>query len=62
MSKEEVKTAINEILDTTSQEVLEEVLDYLKSVQGKSTESISLSQNLRTILSEDKELLERLAQ
>ncbi|MEQ9308045.1 MAG: hypothetical protein RLN90_01220 [Balneolaceae bacterium] len=62
MSKEQVKTAISELLDNTSEQVLQEVYDYLKSVQGKSTESISLSHNLRTILTEDKELLERLAQ
>lgn len=62
MSREEVKTAINQLLDNTPEEVLTEVLAYLKSVEGKSTHSVSLSQNLRTILSEDKELLERLAQ
>jgi len=62
MSREEVKTAINELLDNTPEQVLQEVFDYLKSVQGKSSESVSLSQNLRTILTEDKELLERLAQ
>jgi hypothetical protein len=62
MSREEVKTAINELLDNTPEQVLKEVFDYLKSVQGKSNESVSLSQNLRTILTEDKELLERLAQ
>jgi len=62
MSKEEVKTAIGELLDNTSEQVLQEVYNYLKSVQGKSTDSISLSRNLRTILTEDRELLERLAQ
>ena len=62
MSREQVKTAISELLENTSEEVLHEVYDYLKSVQSKSTKSISLSQNLRTILTEDKELLERLAQ
>ena len=62
MSREEVKTAINGLLDNTPEQVLQEVFDYLKSVQGKSNESVSLSQNLRTILTEDKELLERLAQ
>jgi hypothetical protein len=60
MSREEVKTAINELLDNTPEQVLQEVFDYLKSVQGKTNESVSLSQNLRTILTEDKELLERL--
>ena len=62
MSREEVKTAINQLLDNTPEQVLQEVFDYLKSVQEKPTKSVSLSQNLRTILTEDKELLERLAQ
>ena len=62
MGKEEVKTAISELLDNTPEQVLQEVYDYLKSVQGKSNKSVSLSHNLRTILTEDKELLERLAQ
>ena len=62
MGKEEVKTAISELLDNTPEQVLQEVYDYLKSVQRKSNKSVSLSHNLRTILTEDKELLERLAQ
>lgn len=61
MSKEEVKTGINEMLENIPEEALQDVFHYLKSVQDKSTDSISLSKNLRTILSEDKELLERLA-
>lgn len=58
MSREEVKTAINELLENTSEQVLQEVLAYLKSLEGKSEQSVSLSHNLRTILTEDKELLE----
>ncbi len=61
MNREEVKTAINELLDNTPENVMEEVLEYLKSFEGKSSNAISLSKNLKTILSEDKELLERLA-
>lgn len=61
MSREEVKTAINEILENIPEEALQDVFEYLKSVQDKSTTSITLSKNLRTILKEDKELLERLA-
>jgi ERCC4-type nuclease len=61
MSREEVKTAINEILEKIPEEALQEVFDYLKSVQDKSTGSINLSKNLRTILNEDKVLLDRLA-
>jgi hypothetical protein len=62
MSKEEVKSAINELLDNSPEQVLQEVFDYLKSVQGKPEQSVTLSRNLRTILAEDRELLERLAQ
>ncbi|MBV6646391.1 MAG: hypothetical protein KI790_13130 [Cyclobacteriaceae bacterium] len=62
MSREEVKTAINQLLDNSSEQVLQEVFDYLKTIDSKSEHSVTLSQNLRTILTEDKELLERLAQ
>lgn len=61
MSNQELKTAINELLDNTPDRVLHEVLEYLKSTKGKSAQNITLSHNLRTILTEDKELLERLA-
>ncbi|SMG53868.1 hypothetical protein SAMN05661096_04110 [Marivirga sericea] len=49
------------MLESIPEEALQEVFDYLKSVKDKSKDSISLSKNLRTILTEDKELLERLA-
>jgi len=62
MSREEVKTAIHQLLDNTSEQVLQEVFEYLKAAEGKPERTITLSQNLRTILGEDKELLERLAQ
>lgn len=62
MSREEVKSAIRELLDNSSEQVLNEVFEYLKSTEGKTAQSVSLSQNLRTILTEDKELLDRLAQ
>jgi len=62
MNREEIKTAIRELLENTPEQVLQKVFDYLKSAQGKSSETVSLAQNLRTILAEDKELLEKLAQ
>lgn len=61
MSKEELKSEINKMLESIPEETLQEVFDYLKAVKDKSKDSISLSKNLRTILTEDKELLERLA-
>jgi len=61
MSRGELKIAINELLDNTSEQVLHEVFDYLISIQNKSEKSISLSKNLSKILTEDKDLLKRLA-
>ena len=61
MSRDEVKVAIDELLKNKPDQVLEEILEYLKAVEGKAISSISLSQNLRTILTEDAELLDRLA-
>lgn len=62
MSREEVKTAITELLENSPEQALQEVYVYLKSIQGMPDKSVALSQNLRTILTEDKELLKRLAQ
>lgn len=62
MSREETRTAINEMLDDASEVVLSEVFNYLSSVRGNSTESVTFSQSLRTILTEDGELLKKLAQ
>lgn len=61
MSREEVKTAITELLDNSPEQALEEVYKYLKAVQESPSKSVALSQNLRKILSEDRELLKRLS-
>jgi len=45
-----------------SDDILEDVFKYLKSLTNKSRSDILLSQNLGRILEEDKNLLERLAQ
>lgn len=61
MTRDQVRTKINELLENTPENVLNEVLEYLKSVKDNSAKNVTLSQHLRHILSEDKELLERLA-
>ena len=61
MSKNEVKEQINKVLDNVSDEVLESILHYLKELISKSEKDLILSNNLNKILSEDKEVLERLA-
>jgi hypothetical protein len=61
MTTNEIKSEIQKTLDNIPENVLQDILDYLRSIQGKSAETIKLSKNLRDILTEDKELLERLA-
>ena len=61
MSKNEVKEEINKVLDNLSDEALESILNYLKDLISKSETDLILSNNLNRILSEDKEVLERLA-
>lgn len=61
MSREEIKIAINKLLDNSTEQVLQEVFDYLKSLQGKPEKSVLLSNNLSKILTEEKDLLNKLA-
>jgi hypothetical protein len=61
MSKNEVKEQINKVLDNVSDEALESTLNYLKELISKSENDLILSNNLNKVLSEDKEVLERLA-
>ncbi len=62
MTSIEIKTEIQKVLDQVPESVLQEVLDFLKGLQNKSVDQIKLADNLRKILSEDRELLEKLAQ
>jgi len=62
MTSIEIKTEIQKVLDQVPESVLEDVLDFLKELQNKSADQIKLTNNLRKILSEDRELLEKLAQ
>lgn len=61
MTTKEIKSEIQKTLDNIPENVLQDILDYLKLIQGKSADKIELSKNLRDIITEDKELLERLA-
>ncbi len=61
MTTKEIKSEIQKALDNIPESVLQDLLDYLKAIQNKSTDNINLGKNLRNILTEDKELLEKLA-
>ena len=57
----ELKQEITEIVNTLPNDVLGELLLYSRQVEKVSQEQMRLSLNLKTILTEDRELLERLA-
>jgi len=61
MKVTEIKTEIHKVIDTIPDNVLPDILDYLKELQAISHSKIELSRNLKLILSEDRELLEKLA-
>jgi hypothetical protein len=61
MSKEEIKNEINKVLDQFSDKALQDVLSLLKTIEGKTSVSLADQSVLNKILSEDKDLLEKLA-
>jgi hypothetical protein len=61
MTVNEIKSEIQKSIDKVPESVLQDILDFLKSVENKSNEQLNLTKNLKSILVEDWELLERLA-
>ena len=57
----ELTQEITHIVNTLPKDVLGEVLQYLRQVEKVSQEKMRLSLNFKTILTEDRELLEKLA-
>ena len=62
MTKTQIQTEILKVLDNVPETILQDVLDFLKALQEQPADKVSLTNNIRQILSEDKELLEKLAQ
>ena len=61
MESEEIKSEIHKVIDKIPENVLQDILDYLTHIQNIPQNEIDLSKNLKQILQEDKELLEKLA-
>ena len=61
MSKEELKYEINKVLDQFSDKALEELLTFLKNLGSTNSAALQNSNELQKILSEDYQLLEKLA-
>jgi hypothetical protein len=62
MSKEEIKQEISKVLDHFSDKALIELLSFLKEFDLNNKPDTSSTSLLYKILSEDKELLAKLAQ
>ncbi len=62
MTAQQLKSEIQKTLDLLPENALQDILDFLKSLHGKTANQIEMSQHLKKILAEDKELLEKLAQ
>lgn len=58
----EIRQEITQILNTLPTEVLGEVLQFLRHIEQGVQEKLRLSENLKTVLQEDRELLTKLAQ
>ncbi len=62
MSKEEIKYEISKVLVHFADKALGELLSFLKELDTKNGVKINRASPLNKILSEDKELLAKLAQ
>lgn len=61
MTVQEIRQEIHKVVDNMPEELLQNVLVYFRELEHSSEDKIKLAQNLKTILSEDKELLPKLA-
>ena len=62
MTKTQIKSEIQKVLDNVPENMLHDILDFLKELQEQPESTVKLTNNLRKVLLEDKELLEKLAQ
>jgi hypothetical protein len=61
MTTKEIKSETQKSLDKVPESVLHDILDFLRQVENQPTDRLNLTRNLRDIITEDKELLEKLA-
>jgi hypothetical protein len=61
MSRDELKEEISRVLADVPEDMLEDILDYLKLLVSNPKEKFSMTAKLRQIITEDEELLQKLA-
>jgi hypothetical protein len=62
MTKSQIQSEIQKVLESLPENVLQDVLDFLKELQNQQADNINSNNNLRQILFDDKDLLDKLAQ
>lgn len=62
MTAKDLKIEIQKVLNEVPESQLEDILSYLKGIQNKDAPKFADPQHLEKILTEDKELLKKLAQ
>lgn len=62
MTAIEIKKEIGKVLDQVPEKLLEDILDLLKEVQSEKSLNPTLTSNFKKILSEDNDLLHKLAE
>jgi glutamyl-tRNA reductase len=62
MTTKQIKSEIQKLLDSVPENVLQDLLDYLKEAQKLTKDQAELTSHLRKIIHEDRELLDKLAQ
>lgn len=61
METKQIKSEIRALLENVPANVLHDILEILRLAENQTNERFNLIKNLKDILSEDKDLLERLA-
>ena len=62
MTAKDLKIEMQKVLDQVPEDLLPDVLSCLQEIQKRTAAEVTTSQHLKKILTEDKELLRKLAQ
>ncbi len=61
MENDELKEELKILLDSIPEEVLKEILVYIKDVKKRSVSNVKLTHKMIQIIREDRELMKKLA-
>ena len=61
MTTKKLKLEIEKLLNNVPDDVLKNLLDFMKQVQQQTSDQLELSNYIKKILKEDKQLLKKLA-